>query len=98
MQRDGVHDERVAFPVARRVSGIGRIVQDLGRRLASIQVDAPQRVVQFAEERDLVFRLHHFHAVRHGHHCRHARRQTLRVVVELVGTGDARFRHHLPLG
>ena len=77
--------------------GVSRIVQDLRRRLAPVQVHPAQRVVQLAEERDLVFRLHDFHAVRHAHHGGHARGQALGVVVELVRAGHPRLPHHFPL-
>src|SRR4051812_30499269 len=38
MERDGVDDERLAFPAARRITGVGRIVQYVLRRLASIEI------------------------------------------------------------
>ena len=40
MKRHSVHHKRVAFPVSSRVAGVGRIIQNFLRWLASVEVHA----------------------------------------------------------
>ena len=67
VETDRVHNQRVAFPFANRITGIGR-VQIF--EVLSIQIDLAQRLYPLANDHDARGHLEDFHGDRHKHEPR----------------------------